>query len=397
MNKIVKASVPDMWLLILIIALPQLTETIYTPSLPSIADFLKTTHAAVEQTLTIFLFGFAFGTLIWGKLSDKYGRKPSLLSGFLIYALGCIGCALSTNISYLMFFRFVQAFGGSAGSVLGQVICRDVFSGAARNRAFSVIGLGIALAPALGPIIGGTIAQIFCWQAIFLFLIMFSILSIFLIAYNLPETYKPEKFSFDTIKNTFFRMLSDKRVLMFGLLVAFCNGISFSYFAEAPFYLITLLNLTPSFYGSTFILLASSTMIGNYTSKKLNEAHYPYFKIICLGAGLIFFGALIYTLGMFLCFENNFVIALIISSMSIIMSGIGMMIPNLLSAALKDYQGVMGTASSFFGFYYYILISIFTFIMSVIHNHTLWPMPVYFMLIAMAIGIVVLFLKKYEK
>jgi MFS family permease len=94
-------SLPEIWLMVLIIALPQLSETVYTPSLPDIAKFLATSHALVEHTLTIFLFGLALGTLFWGKLSDKFGRRPALLSGLVIYSIGCVGCYFSTTIAIL--------------------------------------------------------------------------------------------------------------------------------------------------------------------------------------------------------------------------------------------------------------------------------------------------------
>ena len=83
---------PAIWLIVLIVGLPQLSETVYTPSLPDIAHALRVSESAVEYTLTIYLFGFAIGMLFWGKLSDAVGRKPCVLAGLFIFILGCIGC-----------------------------------------------------------------------------------------------------------------------------------------------------------------------------------------------------------------------------------------------------------------------------------------------------------------
>src|SRR5688500_19038301 len=94
--------VPAIWLIILIVGLPQLSETVYTPSLPDIAHSLNVAESMVEYTLTIYLFGFALGTLFWGKVSDRIGRKPCVIAGLLIFIIGCIGCYYATTITALM-------------------------------------------------------------------------------------------------------------------------------------------------------------------------------------------------------------------------------------------------------------------------------------------------------
>ncbi|MBM17904.1 MAG: Bcr/CflA family drug resistance efflux transporter [Epsilonproteobacteria bacterium] len=390
-------AMPEIWLLILIIVLPQLSETVYTPSLPSIAQFLHSSHALVEYTLTIFLFGLAVGTLFWGKLSDKIGRKLALILGLVLYGIGCIGCYYSSTITALLISRFAQAFGGSTGSVLGQVICRDAFHGPRRGAVFSVIGSSLALAPALGPVLGGSIAEIFGWQSIFLFLLFVSILILSLVIYRLPETYTPSSFSFKVIKDTALRMVTDYKIIGFGLLVALCNGISFSYFAEGSFLLINLLGLSPSIYGATFLLISVATMLGGYVSKTMNEQERNVWAIITYGSFVILYGALLYLVGMgilsliqatSLCF-----ISLILISISLMMFGIGIMIPNVLAIALLDYKEAIGTASSLFGFYYYCLISLCTLGMGLLHNHTLWPMPLYFFVMAVILKFVCYLLK----
>jgi len=219
---------PSLWLIILIVALPQLSETIYTPSLPDIAHALRTSDSMVEYTLTIFLFGFAVGVLLWGNLSDRIGRRPALLMGIGIYLVGCVGCWLSDNITTLMIFRFIQAFGGSTGSVLGQAIARDAFASHERGKVFSTVAMALSCAPALGPILGGFIDQYFGWPAVFLVLIglgSYTCLEVFL---KLPETNKAlKKTNASHLLKGMTTVLTDKRVLSFGFLVGTTNGILF--------------------------------------------------------------------------------------------------------------------------------------------------------------------------
>lgn len=106
--------------------------------MPDIAKSLEELHSEVESTLSIYLFGFDFGVLFFGIISDKLGRKPCIIAGLFLFVIGSFGCYLSNNIEFLIISRFVQAFGASIGSVLGQAICRDAFHGKDLIRVYSI-------------------------------------------------------------------------------------------------------------------------------------------------------------------------------------------------------------------------------------------------------------------
>ena len=376
------ALLPALWLIVLIVGLPQLSETVYTPSLPDIAHALHAEESMVEYTLTIYLFGFAIGTLFWGKLSDHFGRKPCVLAGLFIFILGCIGCYFSSTIEMLMISRFIQAFGGSIGSVLGQAICRDSFHGPSLGKAYASIGSGLAIFPAIGPVIGGVIAQHFGWASIFLSLVLFAIILTLLVAKLLPETHQVANRQSVSILEISSSLLKNKKVIGFGLIVSACNGISFSYFAEGSFYLIKILGLTPSEYGLSFIAIAAATMMGGILSKKLHNHHTAktimgYGLVIILASASIFsVFTVIHT--NILPLSTNLMIGITILSQMSIMFGVCMATSNALALALVDYKWCIGTASSLFGFFYYCLISLFTLGMGALHNDTLLPMPLYF-------------------
>ena len=380
-NQYIEMLIPASWLIVLIAGLPQLSETVYTPSLPEIAHALSVTESMAEYTLTIYLLSFAFGILFWGKLSDSVGRKPCVLGGLSVFILGCTGCYFSTTITMLMVSRFVQAFGGSIGSVLGQAIVRDAFHGPALGRMYAIFGSSLAIFPALGPVVGGWIAQQYGWYNIFVFLIMFALILMALVFFRLPETLHPHQRQCHAIVKVARQMLADKKVVGLGLMVAGCNGINFSFFAEGSFYLIEQLGLSPSQYGLCFIALATSTMCGGLLSKYLHHFHHSStlqnygLRIVCTFTTLF---SILILLGVGTMLPSKWMIALtLLLQMG---TAFGMVISNgnSLAMALVDYKWCTGTASSLFGFFYYMVTSLITLGMGLLHNGTLYPMPLYF-------------------
>jgi MFS family permease len=289
---------------------------------------------------------------------------------------------MSDSLYLLMISRFVQGFGGSIGSVLAQAICRDAFSGPALGKAYSSIVGALAFFPAVGPIIGGIIIQKFNWPMIFIFLVFCGVLIFLITVKKLPETLSTHQKNLPSLSTVLCQLAKDQKVIGFGLLVAMCNGITFSYYAEGPFYLIELLGLSPSQYGTTFVLMAFSTIIGSLFSAKMQTRVDPL-TIISYGLGVIllsnflFFGSVLFK-SIFHISKSGMLI-LTIASMMANMAGICVVTSNALAISLKDYKHVIGTASSLFGFFYYIGISLCTFGVGLIHNGTLVPMPLYFL------------------
>lgn len=374
-------TVPAIWLIVLIIGLPQLSETIYTPSLPDIARALLCSESMVEYTLTIYLVGFSVGVFFWGMLSDRIGRKPCVLGGVGLFIIGCVGCYYSDSIAMLMCSRFVQALGGSIGSVVTQAITRDAFQGTALNKVYSTIGSAMCIFPAIGPVIGGQIAEYFGWSTIFLVLMGMALCIGVVSAFRLPETHHPENRQMVSIPNVIKTMFYDKHVLGVGLIVGICNGMYFSYFAEGPFYLIKMLGLSPSQYGFSFVMIALSSMAGGLISSKLN-GRYTAYKLMKLSNGIVLIGNIIFvaciSLNSVVPMSSSLLIAMTITTQMIAGFGMCSGTSNALAIALVKYKWCTGTASSLFGSFYYCVVSLVTLGMGTLHNGTLWPMPLYF-------------------
>ena len=374
---------PSIWLIVLIAGLPQLSETVYSPSLPDIAQALQTSVTMTEYTLTIYLLGFALGILFWGKCSDAWGRKPCMMAGLILFILGCMGCYMSQTVGMLMMARFIQAFGGSIGSVLAQAMTRDAFHGPALGKVYASVGSALAIFPALGPLCGGWIAQQWGWRSIFIVLMTVAAILVVLIHTRLPETHPKAERTKVSLWHVAKQLITDPKVVGYGLIIACCWGILFSYFSEGPFYLIRGLGLSQTDYGLSFIPIGVAAMVGGMVSKTLQN-RYSVKKIMICGLLIVDFAltgfaalAVIYPLkGIF----PHHILPIV--SLTIAVFGMSMATNTALALALSDYKKSIGTASSVFGFFYYAMVALLTFVMGLLHDGTLLPMPLYFFVLS---------------
>lgn len=374
-----KYAAPSLLLMIVLVAFPQISETIYTPSLPDIAVALGVSNSSVQLTLSIYFIGFALGVLCWGWLSDFIGRRPAMLGGLIVYGVGSLMCFYSESITLLLVSRFIQAFGAATGSIITQTILRESVSGNKRHAMFAQISAVIAFTPAVGPLIGGWVDQAFGFRAVFFTLVMMSVLLFVYAFWKLPETTDVSVRKKVAILPIVKRMLSLPRVLVFGLMIGGINGVLFSYYAEAPFIFIEHFNISPGVYGFLGIVVALASIVGAMMSKRLLSL-YAAEKIIHIGCLVMTSGALLLTIVSSLAsLPNMMLMVCILITLFVMLMGAGIALPNCLSLALVNFQDVVGTAGAIFSLGYYLLVSLATWGMSALHNGSLLTMPIYFL------------------
>jgi DHA1 family bicyclomycin/chloramphenicol resistance-like MFS transporter len=236
-----------------------LATDMYLPAFPAIAAGLPADPASVQVTLATFFAGTALGQLGYGPLSDRFGRRPALLLGLVVFTLASIGCALTRDVEMLIWLRFCQGLGGCAGMVMSRAIVRDVTEGAASVRLMSQLMLVMGLAPILAPSIGGALLAIADWRAIFWVLAAYSAVLAVVVQLALPETLEPERRRREGLAGillTYARLLRNRHSLGHALAGALPTAGMFAYIAGSPFVFMQLFHVPPEQYALFFGLNA---------------------------------------------------------------------------------------------------------------------------------------------
>ena len=244
----------------------------YIPAFSGIARSLGATPVEMQQTLSAYLFGFAFMNLFHGALSDSFGRRPVVLWGIAVFTIASAGCALSQSISQLVFFRALQGLSTGAGMVVSRAVIRDVFAPAQAQRVMSQVTIYFGVAPAIAPIIGGWLFVHTGWHSIFWFLTAVGVL-LWTANYKLlPETLHAElrqPFEARHLMRGYWQLSTSARFV----LLALASGVPFNgmflYVLSAPEFLGTHMQLQPTQFFWFFILTVIGIMSGAWLSGRL--------------------------------------------------------------------------------------------------------------------------------
>ncbi len=238
----------------------------YLPSFPDIARSLDASAMLVQQTLSAFLFCFAFMMLFYGTLSDSFGRRPVILGSLLLYILASVGAALAPSIGVLLACRVLQGLAAGAGSVVGRAIVLDRFSGAEAQKILSHIMMVFGLAPAIAPVLGGWLQVSLGWRSVFWFMAAFALLMLVAVQRALPESLPRQQrhpFHLGAIAANYWAVLCHRQFL----LLSFAVGASFAGFAlyigSAAYFVINILHLPETAFAWLFLPLISGMVFGS--------------------------------------------------------------------------------------------------------------------------------------
>ncbi len=316
----------------------------YLPGFHIIASDLLSTPSYVQQSLTFYLIPYTVMTLFHGAISDSIGRITTIKWGLALFFFASIGCALSTSVEELWFFRALQGIGGGAGNVVARAMVRDLYEGAQAQRVMATIQIIFGIAPAVAPIVGGFLLD-YEWQSIFIFLALYAGIAIFLSSRILPETMPlKDRLPFDlkSISKRYRIIFKDKEFIFLILSISANFSAFFLYVLASPIFLIDLLGFSEKQFAYLFVPTVCGMIIGSFIAKKTAGVISPS-KVTRFG---YFWMALITISNVVFCyfFDNNPIVN--IGFIALYNIGMAAIMPIISIAALDCFPKARGTAAS---------------------------------------------------
>lgn len=356
-------------------AFAPLSIDMYLPAFPTLARELATDAATVQLSLAAFFLAFGGGQVLFGPISDRFGRRAPLFGSLSLYIAASVGCALAPDIETLIALRFVQGLGACAGVVISRAVVRDLFERAEAARIYSALILVMGVAPMLAPVLGGKLLIWADWHAIFWFLAAVGVACLAGVAFRMPETHKAEHIRPlhpGAILRTYRDLLCDMRFLAYALIGGFAIGGMFAYIAGSPFVFIEVFGLAPDDYGLVFGLNALGFVVLAQVNGRLAHRIAPA-RLLTLGVVLqvIASAALLATALTGIGGLWGFVVPLFIA-----ISALGFVMPNTAALAMAPFPTTAGSASALMGSLQFGIAAGAAALMGAIHAETAVPVAV---------------------
>ncbi|WEZ82058.1 multidrug effflux MFS transporter [Rhizobium sp. 32-5/1] len=332
----------------LLATLGPISMSLYTPAMPQLVEAFGTTESAIKLTLSFYFAGFAFAQLLAGPLSDAFGRRVATLSFLAIYLAGSLLAAYAPSVDWLLAGRLIQGIGASVGITVARAIVRDQFVGEEASRIMNLIGIMLAIGPAIAPTLGGLTLAAFGWQSVFFLMVVFGLLSCLTMIVFLKETTVPEPHRArpGPVMAAYRTLASDSRFLASAMVMAGAVGALYAQSTMLPFILIQKVGLTPTQFGMGMPMQSGAYFSGSIALRFFMR-RFSGEQAVRLGLLLIGLGSLMIVLSVVLL-EPRFLS--IMMPVSFYTLGIAFVTPQMTTAAMFPFPHIAGSASALMGF-----------------------------------------------
>lgn len=359
-------------------ATPPLAMDMYLPALPEVTNSLHAPAATVQLTLTACLAGMAFGQLVVGPMSDKWGRRRPLLVGLLGYIVATALCAVAPNIETLVAFRLAQGLAGAAGIVIARAVVRDLHDGMAMARFFSTLMLISGVAPIIAPLIGGQVLRVTDWRGVFMVLTVVGIALTAVVWFRLPETLPPGERHSGGVGEALRAMrglLADRIFAGYMLTGGFTFAALFAYISASPFVIQEIYGASPQTFSLLFGVNSVGLVIVGQINGKILVGRVGLDKVLAVGLAVITLAAtalLLMSTGVL----GEAGLVPVAAALFVLMSAMGVALPNTQALALMRVRHAAGSASALLGTSSFLVGAIASPLVGIAGERTAVPMAV---------------------
>jgi DHA1 family bicyclomycin/chloramphenicol resistance-like MFS transporter len=362
-----------------------LSTDLYTPSLPHLPAYFGTDASTVKLSMSLNLLGFALAQLIHGPLSDRFGRRPVLLIGMAGFLLSSIACALAASIEMLIAARALQGIMACAQAVLALAIIRDLYdeSGAVKILAFH--GMAIAVAPVIGPLVGGYVHVLLGWRMNFWIVsILIGIVTAMMIRY-MPETVEPDRTAMAPARllSSYGDLLARPNFLVHGLLLAGTLMGLFAFVTAAPFVFIDQMGVATDRYGYYYALVLGAFFVGNLLANRA-AGRCRSRQLLRAGVAVLVAGGLALIL---VVYTGGGTPRLLTLAMALYLFGMALIWATSPVMAMAAAPGNAGVASAMLGTLQMAGAALGAFVVGLLHNGSAWALAIAVGAGALAVGL----------